>query len=115
MPGGSKVLDVLPYTGVFKQCFDCVLVMQNVRSRSGRTEIAWNSQGHDHDYVSKANPAKAKSGGFSPKDNWSVHTDYPVADWAHEVGGDITRLGYIDWVNHQIVVAEETEQTDHET
>jgi hypothetical protein len=36
-----------------------------------------------------------------PESCWDEHADYPVADWRHEVAEDNTRLGYIDWVNHQ--------------
>lgn len=31
-------------------------------------------------------------------DWWSEDSDYPVADWQHEVAEDNTRLGYWDWV-----------------
>lgn len=32
---------------------------------------------------------------------WTEDTQYPVADWRHEVANDDTRLGYLDWVKHQ--------------
>lgn len=37
-----------------------------------------------------------------PDDLWAAHDEYPVCDWQHEVNNDDTRLGYIDWVNHQL-------------
>ena len=34
-------------------------------------------------------------------DLWTEQEDFPLADWAHEVADDNTRLGYLDWVAHQ--------------
>lgn len=33
---------------------------------------------------------------------WGEHPDYPVLDWVNEVSNDDTRLGYWDWVAHQM-------------
>ena len=33
---------------------------------------------------------------------WKVHPNYPVEDWQDEVSANDTRLGYKDWVDHQI-------------
>ena len=30
------------------------------------------------------------------------HATYPLEDWQHEVGNDETRLGYWEWVSHQL-------------
>ena len=35
------------------------------------------------------------------KDPWEPDPDYPVEDWQHEVAANDTRLGYLDWVEHQ--------------
>lgn len=33
---------------------------------------------------------------------WANCPKYPVANWQHEVANDDTRLGYWEWVYHQI-------------
>lgn len=38
---------------------------------------------------------------------WGEHPDYPQKEWADEVADDATRLGYWDWVEQQIDIAEE--------
>lgn len=35
---------------------------------------------------------------------WGQHGTYPLEDWQHEVGNDETRLGYWEWVAHQLSV-----------
>ena len=40
--------------------------------------------------------------GWNPVSHWETHPDYPVEDWKNEVADDVTRLSYIDWVNHEI-------------
>jgi hypothetical protein len=39
--------------------------------------------------------------------HWAAHVDHPVADWQHEVSEDNTRLGYAEWVCHQIECEED--------
>lgn len=34
--------------------------------------------------------------------HWDVCSQYPPEDWRHEVADDNTRLGYREWVEHQI-------------
>ena len=36
-----------------------------------------------------------------PASHWDNDEEYPVEDWAREVSEDNTRLGYIEWVEHQ--------------
>lgn len=33
---------------------------------------------------------------------WGEHPDYPVRDWKREVDNNDTRLGYWEWVVHQL-------------
>jgi len=39
---------------------------------------------------------------WRPESHWDDHDDFPPEDWQYEVANGDTRLGYIDWVNHQI-------------
>lgn len=32
---------------------------------------------------------------------WKDNEEYPASDWKYEVGNDDTRLGYLEWVEHQ--------------
>jgi len=48
----------------------------------------------------------------NPESHWDEHTIYPVADWQHEVAEDSTRLGYREWVEHQIELNED-DTTDY--
>jgi hypothetical protein len=34
--------------------------------------------------------------------HWGQHPDFPVSEWQWEVAGDLTRLGYWEWVVNQI-------------
>ena len=34
--------------------------------------------------------------------HWDVCSQYPPEDWRNEVANDDTRLGYREWVEHQI-------------
>jgi len=38
---------------------------------------------------------------------WRIDRQYPVQDWQYEVSCGNTRLGYLDWVNHQKTIATE--------
>ena len=40
---------------------------------------------------------------------WGEHPDFTHADWADEACADETRLGYWDWVQQQIDIAEESD------
>lgn len=40
--GMATVLDILPYTGIYSQWFNVVLVLSSTRTRSGRVEMAYN-------------------------------------------------------------------------
>jgi hypothetical protein len=42
-------------------------------------------------------------------DPWRIDPSYPLADWVQEVTNDDTRLGYLAWVKHQLVVRAEAE------
>ena len=33
---------------------------------------------------------------------WEENGDYPAEDWAYEVGNNVTRLGYWEWVTHKM-------------
>lgn len=44
------------------------------------------------------------TGGWVPDSVWDEHPMYPRADWQYEVANEDTVLGYIAWVNHQILV-----------
>ena len=37
-----------------------------------------------------------------PESHWEEHPEHSSAEWAREVLGCDTRLGYVDWVNHQL-------------
>ena len=41
---------------------------------------------------------------------WGEHPVYPITDWRNEVSNDDTRLGYWDWVAHQL----EGDTSNHE-
>ena len=43
--GKSTVLEVKPYTGMYQQCFDTVLVVTAPRTRQGKMEMAFDSKG----------------------------------------------------------------------
>lgn len=43
---------------------------------------------------------------------WDEHPDYPASDWQHEVSEDNTRLGYWDWVGHEIEQQAELDEED---
>lgn len=46
---------------------------------------------------------------FNPIDPWDVCPAYPVADWQREVAENNTRLGYREWVNHQLEINQDEE------
>ena len=39
---------------------------------------------------------------WAPGSHWEEHPEHSSAEWAREVLGCDTRLGYVDWVNHQL-------------
>jgi hypothetical protein len=43
---------------------------------------------------------------------WKENPYYPVSEWQDEVQSDNTRLGYFDWVQHQME-GEDEYTTDH--
>lgn len=51
---------------------------------------------------------------FDPESHWDECSGYPVKDWQHEVAEDSTRLGYREWVNHQIEMNQDDEQKKDE-
>lgn len=44
------------------------------------------------------------------KDLWKPDPKYPVKDWQHEVAADDTRLGYLDWAEHQREASEDEKE-----
>lgn len=41
------------------------------------------------------------------RSHWDDYTDFPVSEWRMEVVEDNTRLGYLEWVDHQRLEADE--------
>jgi hypothetical protein len=39
---------------------------------------------------------------WNPESHWDEHPQHSRYDWFQEVAADNTRLGYVDWVNHQL-------------
>jgi len=54
-----------------------------------------------------SNQKKTEHKQFNPESHWDECSAYPVEDWRHEVAEDSTRLGYREWVNHQLETAED--------
>ena len=49
---------------------------------------------------------------WKPNSHWDVHPDYPVEDWKEQVANDDTRLGYHEWVNHEIELLYEEQERE---
>jgi hypothetical protein len=59
------------------------------------TELSWRLEQEEDD--TKGN------------DPWQGDPDYPVSDWQSDVANNDTRLGYLDWVEHNRESAQDDE------
>ena len=79
--------------------------LRALQGKQGVMELAAKAIGFDSNADSRKaydKPTAHFTEHWNPESHWENHSDHEYEDWVIEVRDNSSRLGYVEWVNHQI-------------